>query len=195
MIKRSWIRNLFARPFTRTIRKSPRRIHLALEALEDRWVPSTIVVNNPTDIPVAGLIDLRQAIATANTNVGDDQITFDKTVFNTPKTILLGGSQLDLSDTTGTTTITGPKTGVTVDGGKLSRVFLVDANVTASISGLTVTGGITPDNGGGVANYGTATLTNCTVSGNSATDAQLILQRRRRIQRRHGQVENDRLQS
>ena len=89
MMKRSWISNLFARPSTRTIRRAPRQVHLALEALEDRWVPSTIVVNNPSDTPVTGLIDLRQAIAMANTHVGDDQITFDKTVFNTPKTISL----------------------------------------------------------------------------------------------------------
>ena len=60
---------------------------------------------------------------------------------------------------------------MTVSGGGLSRVFQVDAGVTASISGLTITGGsaVTTCNGGGVDNIdGTATLTNCTVSGNSA---------------------------
>ena len=68
-----------------------------------------------------GLIDLRQAIAMANTNVGDDQITFDKTVFNTPKTITLSGTQTrGSSDATGTTTITRARTtGVTVDGGNV----------------------------------------------------------------------------
>jgi hypothetical protein len=81
MQKRSWIRQLFARPHT--IRKAPHRFHPGLEALEDRWVPSTIVVNNPTDTPVAGLIDLRQAIVQANTNGGAERITFDKTVFKT----------------------------------------------------------------------------------------------------------------
>ena len=49
-----------------------------------------------------------------------------------------------------------------------SRVFQVDAGVTASISGLTITGGSTGGNGGGVLNYGTTTLTDCTLSGNSA---------------------------
>ena len=49
-------------------------------------------------------------------------------------------------------------------------MFQVDAGVTASISGLTITGGTTAGNGGGLYNDGgTATLTNCTVSGNSAT--------------------------
>ena len=59
---------------------------------------------------------------------------------------------------------------MTVSGGGASRVFQVDADVTASISGLTITGGTTAGNGGGLANYGgTTTLTDCTVSGNSAT--------------------------
>jgi len=50
-------------------------------------------------------------------------------------------------------------------------VFRVDANVTACISGLTITGGNSTGNdssGAGVVNEGTLTLTNCTVSGNSA---------------------------
>ena len=60
---------------------------------------------------------------------------------------------------------------MTVSGGGLSRVFQVDAGVTASISGLTITGGTTTGNGGGLYNDGgTATLTDCTVSGNSASD-------------------------
>ena len=34
--------------------------------LEDRWLLSTFVVNNPTDSPVSGETDLRQAIAEIN---------------------------------------------------------------------------------------------------------------------------------
>jgi fibronectin-binding autotransporter adhesin len=137
--------------------------------MEVRCVPSTIVVNNPTDTPVIGLIDLRQAIVQANTNGGVETITFDKTVFKTPRTITLTGSQLELSDTTETETITGPKVGVTVSGGGLSRVFEVEAGVTASISGMTITGGNTGyyGAGAGLYNTGTTTLTNCTISGNS----------------------------
>src|ERR1700687_1648466 len=109
MLMRSWIRNLFARPVTRTIRKAPHRFRPALEALEGRCVPSTttIVVNNPTDTPVMGEIDLRQAIVQANTTGGDQTIVFDKTVFKTPQTITLTGTQLELSDTTGTEKIKG----------------------------------------------------------------------------------------
>jgi len=40
MSKRSWIRNLFARPVTRLMRKAPHRAGLVLEALEDRFVSS-----------------------------------------------------------------------------------------------------------------------------------------------------------
>ena len=78
--------------------------------LEARTLLSTIVVNNPTDTPVAGETDLRQAIVLANTNGGAETITFDKTVFNTPQTINLNPAlgQLELSDPTGTETITGP---------------------------------------------------------------------------------------
>src|SRR5271157_458696 len=125
MTMRSWIRQ-FTRPVRQAIRKAPRRARPALEALEDRCTPSTIVVNNPTDTPVAGQTDLRQAIVQANTNGGDQTIIFDKTVFKAPQTINLNGTQLELSNTTGTETITGPAAGVTVNAGGLSRVFQVD---------------------------------------------------------------------
>ena len=46
------------------------RMRPTLLALEDRSLLSTIVVNNPTDTPVAGQTDLRQAIAQANTTGG-----------------------------------------------------------------------------------------------------------------------------
>ncbi len=131
--------------------------------------PSTFVVNNPTDTPVAGKTDLRQAIALANSSAGDNTITFDPTVFKTPQTIALGGTQLELANLTGTETIVGPKAGVTVSGGGLSRVFQVDAGVTASFAGLTLSGGTTSGSGGGLFSSGTATLTGCTLSGDSAT--------------------------
>ena len=92
--------------------------------------------------PGAGLLSLREAIDFADTSPsGASDITFDNAVFATPQTITLTGIQLELSNTGGTETITGPAAGVTVSGGGLSRVFQVDAGVTASISGLTITGG------------------------------------------------------
>jgi hypothetical protein len=143
-------------------------------ALEDRELLSTIVVNNPTDTPVVGQIDLRQAISQANTNGGNETITFDKSVFKTSQTITLDPTlgQLELSDTTGTETIRGPNAGVTVNAGGNSRAFQVDPGVVASISGITITGGSNTGNGGGVYNDGgNLTLSNCRVSGNSASNA------------------------
>jgi len=138
--------------------------------MEDRTLLSCFTVNNPTDTPVDGETDLRQAIALANSTEGANTVDFDSTVFNTPQTITLNGSQLELSNTTGTETITGLAAGVTVSGGGLSQVFQVDGGVTASISGLTISGGSTTGDGGGIDNAGTLTLTNSTVSNNSAAN-------------------------
>ena len=93
---------------------------------------------------------------------------FAPALFDTPQTIILTQGQLELSDTTGTETITGPAAGVTISGGGQSRVFQVDQGVTASISGVTITGGQAAGDGGGLYNSGTTTLTDCTVSDNSA---------------------------
>src|SRR5262245_35245522 len=164
MTMRSWIRNVVAPPVTGPMRKAPPRSRPAVEALEDRWVPSTFTVVNALDDGSAG--SLRWAVGQANATAGADTIVFDSGVFGTPRTITLAGSQLELSDTTGATAITGPAGGVTVDGGGLRRVFQVDALVTASLSGMTITGG-NADYGGGMFNNGALTLTNCTVSGNS----------------------------
>jgi len=131
-----------------------------------------LIVNTTSDslFPGVGLLSLREAIAFANADsLGNSNITFDSKVFGLPQTITLTGTQLELSNTSETETITGPNKGVTVSAAGLSRVFQVDALVTASISGLTITGGTTTANGGGLANFGTTTLNNCTISGNSAT--------------------------
>ena len=77
MTTRSWIRSLFTRPVTRTIRKAPRRARLCLETLEDRVVPTTFTVLNGLD---GGDGSLRAAIAAANdetNNPGHDTINFD----------------------------------------------------------------------------------------------------------------------
>src|SRR5262249_53272290 len=139
MTMRSWVRDVFARPVTRPIRKAPPRARLGVEALEDRTVPSTFTVVNTLDDGSEG--SLRWAVGQANPPAGAETIDFASGVFSTPRTIPLAGTQLELSDTTGATSITGPAGGVTIDGGGLSRVFQVDGMVTASISGLTITGG------------------------------------------------------
>src|SRR6516164_2476129 len=101
------------------------RLQPTLLALEDRRLLSTFTVNSTGDTGTgSGLVgDLRYCITQANSAGGDETIDFDSTVFGTPQTITLSGTQLELSDTTGTETITGPAAGVTMSGGGQSRVF------------------------------------------------------------------------
>ncbi len=150
-------------------RDSQHPLRLQLVELEDRRCPTTFTVNAMTDTGAgAGFVgDLRYCINQANSTAGADSIVFDTTVFAMAQSITLGGTQLTLSDTSGTTTITGPAAGVTVSANKASRVVQVNASVTATLSGLTVTQG-TAVNGAGVYNSGTLMLTNCTVSRSTA---------------------------
>ena len=138
--------------------RQQRRLRPILLALEQRRLLSTFTVNSTLDNGSTGT--LRWAIGQANSTGGANTIDFDSTVFNTPQTITLGGTQLELTDTTGATTITGPAAGVTVSGGGLTQVFVVASAVTAALSGLTISGGFTTGNGGGLDNEGgTTTLT------------------------------------
>ena len=97
---------------------------------------TAFTVTNPTDLPVAGHTDLRQAIAAANLIDIADTI-----VFATPQTITLGGTQLTLDDPAGTT-IVGPGANLlSISGNNASPVFVIDAGASAAISGLTITAG------------------------------------------------------
>ena len=59
---------------------------------------------------------------------------------------------------------------LTVDGDLAHRVFQVAEGVTTALTGITVTEGAPIDRGGGgIRNYGTLTLTNTTVSGNTVS--------------------------
>ena len=128
-----------------------------------------LVVNSTADGgSPSGTLDLRGAVDLANLQAGAQAITFDPTVFAAAETITLGFGPLELSNTTGLETITGPAAGVTVSGGDLSRVFMVASAVTAAISGLAITGGSTTGDGGALYNEGSTTLTGVTVAGNSA---------------------------
>ena len=124
--------------------------------------------------------DLRYCItqANANPNHAGSVIQFDPSVFGTssPKTIVLSGT-LDLTGMSGPIGINGPApsvpdgTGpfaVTVSGGDSVRVFEIGQGVTATISGLSITGGLASGNGGGVWNQGNLTLSNCAVANETA---------------------------
>ncbi len=158
-----------------TIRASRRRRARprTFDALERRELLTTVFTVDSlgdagTGSKNAG--DLRFCINQADkvTTPGSSEIVFDATTFATAQTITLTGGQLELSDAAAPMTIIGPSAGVTINGNKASRVFQVDFGVSASISGLTITGGMSTANGGGIYNRGTLQLTDCTVTGNSA---------------------------
>ena len=57
---------------------------------------------------------------------------------------------------------------VTIDGGTIDRVFSTGSATAFTISDLTITRGTTPDEGAGILNAGTLTLTGVTLTGNQA---------------------------
>jgi hypothetical protein len=167
----SWLRNHNAKP--RTSRRANSTLRPELEVLEDRCVPSTLKV---TTIADSGPGSLRFEIAVARSK---DTIVFDKQLDG--KTIMLTRGELDI---TKRLTIQGPGAGLlTIRGGADgvdqvagSRVFAVEPNANVTLSGLKITGGdgrvlageFSPDDneGGGILNLGTLTVSGCAVSGN-----------------------------
>ncbi len=142
-----------------------RRLRPGVLALEGRRLLTTF-------IPVTSTLDtgsgtLRAAFARAADTAGPVEIDFR---IPTPATIDLTHGQLELSDTKGPVSIVGPgATKLTIDGGGASRVLQIDPGVTATISGLTISGGSTAGNGGGLANAGTATLIGVALTGNRSS--------------------------
>jgi hypothetical protein len=134
--------------------------------LEGRTMLSTFTVNSTADDGSAGT--LRWAIHQANANRTADTIVFSN-LFASPQTINLTGKQLTLSGRA-RTTIAGPGENLlTVSGNNASRVFRITSGSSASLSGLTITGGSVNGNGGGVTNTGgTLVLKHVALSGNSA---------------------------
>ena len=130
----------------------------------------TYVVDNRTDdgglstcTSAPNDCSLRGAIAKANFP-GNVTIEFDSTVFSTPQTITLSGSELTIANDGGVSALTvNGRSVVTVSGDSKSRVLQINDGTDATLNGLTVTGG----SGGGILNNGTLRLTNSTVSGNS----------------------------
>src|SRR5262249_26953666 len=151
----SWLTSLFGLAPRSSRSRHPRsalppgsRHRLALEELEDRLAPATLMVNSTLDTANDSdpYLTLREAIALANSDTlpndlsaqiqgeisgnlhdgGADGIVFDPAAMNGP--ILLSGTQLELNlpGSTAQVTISGGSA-VTVDGNNFSRVFQVDA--------------------------------------------------------------------
>ena len=111
----------------------------------------------------AGQLTLREAILLANRGAGADTITFDAARLS-GKTITVTGS-LPLYDDI---TIVGLGAGnLTISGGTTTGIFHVGACATASLSGLTLTGG-NRSSGGAIFNKGKLTVTASVFSGNTA---------------------------
>ncbi len=159
------------------------------ESLKRRVLLTAYVVNSLADDPSAssgltdGKVSLREAITAANTNAafGDaaagqadltggptgDTITFATSLSG--QTITLSGQQLAMSDELSITGL--GATQLTVSGNQLSRVFSIAADATVAISRLTIAGGLSAANGGGIYNAGTLTLMDDNVSGNASNGA------------------------
>jgi hypothetical protein len=126
-----------------------------MEMLEERCTPTTV-----TNLNDAGPGSLRQALFdTPAGGIVDFSPGLTGTIVLTSGELRIG---TDL-------TIEGPGPDMlTISGNETSRVFEVTASVTVALSGLTVTDGSASEFGGGIDNAGTLTLTDCTISGNSA---------------------------
>jgi hypothetical protein len=127
------------------------------EALEDRWVLSTLTVLNNLD---SGAGSLRAEITAAHKS---DTIVFAPSLAG--KTITLTSGELLIDKNL---IIVGPGAGIlTVSGGETSRVFEVAKGKQVDVSGLTISNGQAAE-AGGILNHGTLTLSGSAISGNSA---------------------------
>jgi hypothetical protein len=159
----SRIRELAARP------ASPRKrptFRPALEALEERWVLSTLTVLNNLD---SGAGSLRADVAAAHNG---DTINFAASLNG--QTITLTSGELLIKKNL---TIAGPGAGeLTVSGNKASRVFEVAKMENVTLSGLTISNGSANGSttstiqGGAIYNHGTLTVSNSTLSYNTASN-------------------------
>lgn len=133
-------------------------------------IPMLVVTNTNN----SGTGSLRQALLDANAVVGADTIIFDPTDFATAKTISLTSGLPNITDSL---SIQGTGAGLlTVERNAAAshfRVFTISGmNLAASFSDLTISGGKSATNGGGISAGANCILTlqNVVLSGNSAAD-------------------------
>lgn len=141
---------------------------LSFETLEDRRMLAVFLVTNTLGDATVG--SLRWAVNGANANAGADTILFAEYAFEdgTTNVINLEGGHLWLTESV---SILGPgaqtlRVNQTTPG--RNAVFTVHLDVTAQISGMTISGGTGLAFGGGVVNSGNLTMTETIVRNNSS---------------------------
>jgi hypothetical protein len=139
-----------------------RRQTWRVEYLEERTLLSNFSVTNIND---DGSGSLRQAIIDSNGTTGPNEIDF---AVGLSGTITL---TRELMIQNNAVSIVGPgQNTLSVSGNGNSRVFEVASGISVSLTGMTITGGMSSD-GGGVSNAGTLTLSNCTLSRNASPNS------------------------
>jgi hypothetical protein len=119
-----------------------------------------------------GLCSLRKAIITSNAagSINNDSgqgTGFDAIHFNFSGTPITLGSALPAI--TQNLIIDGTTNTIAIDGAKSFQVLAVNSGATLALNDLTIQNGANPGSqGGGISNGGTLTLTNSTISGNTA---------------------------
>jgi len=150
-------------------------VTVVIDQLEDRTMLSALVVNNGTDSHVDGEFSLREAVGQANTDATDgisDAIQFDPSLSGA--TIVLTQGPLWLYGAGGgaiTIDASGLSSPITVSGNNSSEVFTVGNAghvVQAALVGLIIDNG-NANLGGAIDNFGILSVSNCTVSGNTAS--------------------------
>jgi hypothetical protein len=139
------------------------RVQPTVEALPPRDTPATFTVSTLAD---AGPGSLRQAVLDANTLAGADTLVFAAT-----GTLDLTSGALPITDALD---VQGPGADrLTLRGNQTDRLFTLDdgqpGTVLVTVAGLTLTHGQATD-GGALRNDEDLTLTDCTLTKNTATD-------------------------
>jgi hypothetical protein len=156
MFSSSFCKRLFAR---KPASVRPRGYRPRLESLEDRTVPSTLIVTTSADSGTGSLRDAIAAAASGNT------IRFASSLDH--QTITLK-SQLTLSKNLD---IEGPGAGLlTISGAGTNRVFAVAAGAAVTLDELTIANGFDAilGQGGGIDNAGTLAVSHDVLSNNEA---------------------------
>jgi hypothetical protein len=137
--------------------------------LADAPNPATITainsqygLNLPSNSNVVEIAATESALRSAITNAAAGDVI----VVQGGSTIMLTGGNLSIVGKSLTIVSLGSES-LTIDADYESRIFNISANSTVTLAGLTITHGF-EIYGGGIENFGTLTLTHCTITENEA---------------------------